>query len=150
MPPAAVSGTITGSGKRPRLRTIVPQHSDPGEPGVVSTQAARPDGLEVDQDVDRNRLAELCDAELRPDERKRDRIAGGVTASPTITTSESATPGPAVAATIALPALPPVTSPVLDTVATFGAPLVQVASEGDSCFPAMSVTTAVSCAGSPG
>ena len=63
-------------------------------------------------------------------------LPGGVTASPTITTSESATPGPAVAATIALPGATPVTSPVLDTVATFGVPLFQLASEGDSCFPA--------------
>src|SRR3989442_10969403 len=77
-------------------------------------------------------------------------LPGSVTASPTITTSESATPGPAVAPTIALPGATPVTSPVLDTVATFGAPLVQVASEGDSCFPAMSVTTAVSGAAFPG
>src|SRR5882762_1301180 len=77
-------------------------------------------------------------------------LPGGVTASPTITTSESATPGPAVAATIALPGATPVTSPVLDTVTTFSAPLVQVASEGDSCFPAMSVTTAVSCVAFPG
>src|SRR3989442_12720184 len=77
-------------------------------------------------------------------------LPGGVTASPTITTSESTTPGPAVAATMALPGATPVTSPVLDTVATIGAPLVQVASAGDSCFPATSVTTAVSCAAFPG
>src|SRR6267378_2700166 len=77
-------------------------------------------------------------------------LPGRMAALPTITTSESATPGPAVVATIALPGATPVTSPVLDTVATFGAPLVQVASEGDSCFPAMSVTTAVSCAVFPG
>src|SRR5439155_6370291 len=44
----------------------------------------------------------------------------------------------------------PVTSPVLETVATPGVPLVQVASEGDSCFPAISVTTAASCAVFPG
>src|SRR5437762_1136818 len=73
-------------------------------------------------------------------------LPGGVSTSPTITTSESATPGAAVATTIALPDATAVTSPVLDTVAMFGAPLVQVASEGDSCFPARSVTTAVSCA----
>src|SRR5439155_1499167 len=70
--------------------------------------------------------------------------------SPTITTSDSATPGAAVATTTALPGLRPVTSPVLETVATPGVPLVQVASEGDSCFPAISVTTAASCAVFPG
>src|SRR5213080_1711712 len=73
-------------------------------------------------------------------------LPGGVSASPTITTSESATPGAAMATTIALPGATLVTSPVLDTVATLGVRLVQIASEGDSGFPAMSVTTAVSCA----
>src|SRR5207247_873645 len=66
--------------------------------------------------------------------------------SPTITTSESATPGAAVATTIALPSTMPVTSPVLETVATVGVRLVHVAREGDSGFPAISVTAAVSCA----
>src|SRR5207249_7782814 len=73
-------------------------------------------------------------------------LPGGVSASPTITTSESATPGAAMATTIALPGATLVTSPVLDTLATLGVRLFQVASEGDSCFPAISVTTAVSCA----
>src|SRR2546428_12964951 len=77
-------------------------------------------------------------------------LPGGVSASPTITTSESATPGAAVATTIALPGATAVTSPVLDTVAMFGAPLVQVASEGDSGLPAISRTAAVSCAVVPG
>src|SRR5439155_1161203 len=77
-------------------------------------------------------------------------LPGGVSASPTITTSESATPGAAMAATIALPGATPMTSPVLDTVATLGVRLLQVASEDDSGFPAMSVTTAVSCAVFPG
>src|SRR5207249_6430229 len=75
---------------------------------------------------------------------------GRTVGSPTITTSESATPGAAVATTVALPGLMPVTRPVLETVATPGVPLVQVASEGDSCFPAISVTTAASCAVFPG
>ena len=77
-------------------------------------------------------------------------LPGRTVGSPTITTSESATPGAAVATTTALPGLTPVTSPVLETVATPGVPLVQVASEGDSCFPAISVTTAASCAVFPG
>src|SRR2546430_769390 len=76
-------------------------------------------------------------------------LPGGVSASPTITTSESAMPGAAVATTIALPGAAPVTSPVLATVATVGARLVQVASEGDSGLPAISVA-AVSCAVFPG
>src|SRR5260370_22293806 len=75
---------------------------------------------------------------------------GGLAGSPTSTINESATPGAAVATTIALPGARPVTSPVLETVATPGVPLVQVASEGDSCFPAISVTTAASCAVFPG
>src|SRR5437773_2591719 len=77
-------------------------------------------------------------------------LPGGVSASPTITTSESAMPGAAVATTIALPGAAPVTSPVLATVGTVGARLVQVASEGDSGLPAISVTAAVSCAVFPG
>src|SRR5437763_1888197 len=69
-------------------------------------------------------------------------LPGGVSASPTITTSESATPGAAVTTTIALPGATPVTSPVLETLATLVARLVQVASEGDSGFPAVSVMAA--------
>src|SRR4029077_19134219 len=77
-------------------------------------------------------------------------LPGRMVGSPTITTNESATLGAAVATTTALPGLTPVTSPVLETVATPGVPLVQVASEGDNCFPVISVTTAASCAVFPG
>src|SRR6266496_93345 len=77
-------------------------------------------------------------------------LPGRMVGSPTITTSESATPGAAMATTTALPGTKAVTSPVLETVATVGALLVQVAREGDSGFPAISVTAAVSCAVFPG
>src|ERR1043166_5071479 len=77
-------------------------------------------------------------------------LPGRMVASPIVTTSESATPGAAVATTIALPAAPAVTSPVFDTIATPGVRLVQVANEGDNGFPAMSRTAAASCTVFPG
>src|SRR6266849_964874 len=93
----------------------------------------------------------LATAKLRPPVSARaSGLPGGIAGSPTSTINESATPGAAVATTIALPGARPVTSPVLETVATAGVPLVQVASEGDNCFPAISVTTAASCAVFPG
>src|SRR5213593_1316081 len=114
-----------------RLRAVEPQHPGiPGESRVVTPEQLGRHRLEIDHDVDRNGLGDLTDAEAAaPDERERDGAAGGVSASPTITTSESATPGAAMAATIALPGATLVTSPVLDTLATLGVRLFQVASE---------------------
>src|SRR5439155_19436058 len=77
-------------------------------------------------------------------------LPGATVGSPTAIASESATPGPAPATTIALPRPTAVTSPEVDTAATVGSPLVQVASEGDNAFPAMSLTAATSCTVLPG
>src|SRR5256884_9439338 len=77
-------------------------------------------------------------------------LPGGGVLSPTTIAIESATPGPALAPTTALPGATAVTRPALETRATVGAPLGQVASEEDSGFPAMSVTVAASCTAFPG
>src|SRR5256885_267244 len=88
---------------------------------------------------------------LRPPVRARAMgLPGGRVLSPTTIAIESAIPGPALATTIALPGATAVTRPALETRATVGAPLVQVASEEDSGFPAMSVTFAASCTAFPG
>src|SRR5438309_10625001 len=90
-------------------------------------------------------------AKLRPPVRARAMgLPGGRVLSPTTIAIESAIPGPALATTIALPGATAVTMPALVTLATVGAPLVQVASEDDSGFPAMSVTVAASCTAFPG
>ena len=88
---------------------------------------------------------------LRPPVRARAMgLPGGRVLSPTTIAIESAIPGPALATTIALPGATAVTRPALETRATVGARLVQVASEEASGFPAMSVTVAASCTAFPG
>src|SRR2546430_3350886 len=88
---------------------------------------------------------------LRPPLRARAMgLPGGRVLSPTTIASEAEITGPALATTIALPGATAVARPALETAATVGARLVQVASEEDRAFPALSVTVAASCTAFPG